>query len=66
MVRCPNCGSTAQVKVVNTEYNEDGWDLEVVRVYKCRCGQMFTGTSYFHCPDAYEIIESFPKRLSKG
>ena len=66
MIRCPWCGSTAQVKVVSTEYNEDGWDIEVVRTYKCGCGQMFTGTSYFHCPEAYEIIEPLPERLSEG
>ena len=66
MVRCPYCGSTAQVKVVSTEYNEDGWDIEVVRTYKCGCSQMFTGTSYFHCPEAYEIIEPLPEKLGEG
>lgn len=65
-MKCPNCGSTAQVKVVSTEYNEDGWDIEVVRTYKCGYGCGFTGTSYFHCPEAYEIIEPLPKRLSEG
>ena len=66
MVRCPWCGSTAQVEVVSTEYIENGWDIEVVRTYRCGCGQMFTGTSYYTCPDAYEVVEPLPKRFSEG
>ena len=62
MIRCPNCGSTAQPKVVATEYNEDGWTIEVVRTYKCGCGQTFTGTSYFTCQECYEIVEKIENR----
>jgi hypothetical protein len=57
MVRCPNCGSSAQPKVVATAYNENGWTIEVVRTYECGCGQMFIGTSRFICQDGYEFIE---------
>ena len=53
MCKCPNCGSSAQPRVIATEYNEDGWTIEVVRTYKCGCDQMFTGTSYFHCQECY-------------
>ena len=62
MTRCPNCGSSAQLKVIATEYNEDGWDIEVVRTYKCGCGQMFTGTNYFHCHEYCEIVEKIENR----
>ena len=41
MARCPNCGSTAQPKLLATEYNEDGWSIEVVRYYICGCGETF-------------------------
>lgn len=37
MVKCPNCGSTAQVKVISQEtfsYHERHTDT----VYKCLCG----------------------------
>lgn len=56
-MRYPNCGSSAQPKVVSTEYHEDGWDIEVVRHYVCGCGEKFIGLSCYHC-DGYEIAES--------
>ena len=37
MIRCPNCGSTAQVKIINQEtftLHERHTDT----VYKCQCG----------------------------
>lgn len=55
-MRCPNCGSSAQPKVLSTEYHEDGWEIEVVRHYKCGCGAHFVGKSYYNC-EGYEIIE---------
>ena len=62
MFKCPNCGSSAQPKVMMTEYNEDGWMIEVVRTYQCRCGQRFTGTSFYTCQECYEIIEKIENR----
>jgi hypothetical protein len=63
MTKCPNCGSTAQQKLLTTEYNEDGWSIEVVRIYICSCGCTYTGTSYYHCQEAYEITEEIPKKI---
>lgn len=57
MTRCPNCGSSAQLKVIATKYKEAGWTIEVVRTYKCGCGQKLTGTSYYTCQECYEIVE---------
>lgn len=55
MPRCPNRGSSAQLQeMCDTAYNEDGWTIEVVRVYRCGCGQWSVGKSYFHCEDCYE------------
>ena len=54
---CLNCGSSAQLTVVSTEYHEDGWDIEVVRHYVCGCGGKFIGLSYYKC-DGYETFES--------
>lgn len=31
MPKCPWCGSTAQVRELETEYLEDGWSIEVRR-----------------------------------
>lgn len=62
MTRCPNCGSTAQLKVITTEFIEDGWIIEVIRIYKCGCGQRFSSTSYYTCEDNYEYIEKIENR----
>lgn len=60
MTRCPNCGSSAQLRVTETEYIENGWEIEAVRTYKCGCGCGFTGTAYYHCQECYEIVEQLP------
>ena len=57
MTRCPHCGSSAQPKVIETKCNEDGWTIKVVRTYKCGCGQIFTGTSFYTCQDCCEIVK---------
>lgn len=62
MFKCPNCGSTAQPKVIETKYIEDGWTIEAIHTYKCGCGQMFTGTSYHTCQDYYEIIKKIENK----
>ena len=51
MVRCPRCGSTAQVKVTGTNFVEDGWEITLYRHYECGCGCRFYGTSVFHCQE---------------
>lgn len=57
MTKCPNCGSTAQVKQISAHYYEDSWEITVIRDYTCGCGASFTGTSVFRCEEQYEIIE---------
>lgn len=64
-MKCPNCGSTSQPKIQETEYREDGWEIEVIRTYKCGCGCWFTGTSFYHCQECYEIIEELPENFQK-
>ena len=39
MVKCPNCGSTAQVKVIS--YERDKVDESEITFYKCGCGAKF-------------------------
>ena len=48
MVECPKCGSTAQPKVIEVTYIEDGWTIERKLTYKCGCGEEFVGHSYFY------------------
>lgn len=61
-IKCPVCGSTAQPKLMTTEYNENGWTIEVVRYYICGCGATFTGKSYHHCQEACEIVEPYSRK----
>ena len=56
MIKCPNCGSTAQLEVFETEYKEDGERIEVIRYYRCGCGWGFT-TSSLYWGDGFEEIE---------
>lgn len=47
MIKCPNCGSTAQVKLQKIEDKEmNCYTTEVIRTYKCGCGQVFTAKEY--------------------
>ena len=62
MVKCPNCGSSAQPKVVATEYNENNRIIKIVRTYKCGCGQIFTDTNYHIHLGCCEIAEEIKNR----
>ena len=55
MIKCPNCGSSAQLRVVKTEYNEDGWTISVIRHYECGCGARFTGESWYQS-EGFEVL----------
>jgi hypothetical protein len=61
MAKCPNCGSTAQVRVLTTEYQENGWEMEVIRYCTCGCGETFTATSLY-ASDGFEIVAPFPRK----
>ena len=57
MPKCPYCGSTAQIKMIGTNFVEDGWEITLYRHYECGCGYCFRGISVFHCQDQYEMID---------
>lgn len=47
MIKCPNCGSTAQPKLQKIEEEElTCYTIEVTRTYKCGCGEIFTAKEY--------------------
>lgn len=47
MVKCPNCGSTAQVKVIDVGIVEDPCGAIRFKTYKCGCGHIFTTRTYY-------------------
>lgn len=51
MVKCPKCGSAAQIKEFDTLYQEDGNVIIVERRYHCNCNH------YFHTLQIYEAID---------
>ena len=55
MIECPNCGSTAQMKLIHTGWIENGWEVERVCTYKCGCGN-FIITSTIFVSDGTEVI----------
>ena len=42
MIKCPNCGSTAQVKLLSAKYEEDDDMVTVSRLYHCGCDKAFS------------------------
>ena len=40
-MKCPTCGSSAQPKLINTDYRENGRTIEKICHYKCGCGTDF-------------------------
>ena len=56
MVRCPNCGSTAQSELIDTEYIENGWTIKRIAILKCGCGWCYS-TSAIFTSDGDEEIE---------
>lgn len=47
MIKCPNCGSTAQPEVIATDYIEDGWTINRITTYQCGCGCQFEASAIF-------------------
>ena len=47
MIKCPNCGSTAQIRLQKIEEQEmNCYTIEVIRTYKCGCGEVFIAKEY--------------------
>ena len=56
MIKCPNCGSTAQVKVIDVEFEDDPCGAIRYKTYKCGCGRIFTTCTYYE-ESSNEIID---------
>lgn len=47
MIKCPNCGSTAQLKVIDMGIVEDPCGTIRFKTYECGCGYAFTTRTYY-------------------
>lgn len=57
MVKCPNCGSTAQVKFEDLYFHNGNRQVERISVYSCGCGCTFKITEAFRKKPGYTKIE---------
>ena len=57
MIKCPNCGSTAQhyIEDVNFEYNEIL--ASVMYSYKCDCGKRFSTITVYVSESGEQLIK---------
>lgn len=56
MIQCPNCGSTAQPRVIEVEFEEDPCGAIRYKTYKCGCGRLFLTRTYYS-ESSNEIID---------
>ena len=59
MIKCPNCGSTAQAKLLSTTYVESLGEVCATRYYKCGCGKSFNTTQWYEPDDEGEEVNDF-------
>lgn len=64
MIKCPNCGSSAQVKQTLTasDFGAGGQSFHFYD-YECGCGAQFKGSRYCSDVDESEIIEFNNKQI---
>ena len=57
MVKCPNCGSTAQpfIEDVNFEYDET--TASVMYSYRCGCGKRYSTITIYETEKGEQLIE---------
>ena len=56
MVKCPNCGSSAQIKVIDVEFEADHFGIIQYKTYECGCGRLFLTRTYYKA-SSNEIID---------
>ena len=59
MIKCPYCGSTAQVKLQSIDHMESSKGICAIRYYKCGCGKYFDSTQWYIPDENGEKIGDF-------
>ena len=54
MIKCPNCGSTAQVKYMFSRFEEYGDTIVAKRTYVCGCKKVIKTVQYYYSNDYEE------------
>lgn len=58
MIKCPHCGSTAQVRFIDSEFMEESSaEVLCISTYKCGCGTYFKTGKVYISEDEEVVIE---------
>ena len=57
MIKCPNCGSSAQVKVIDVEFEDGPFEVIRYKTYKCGCSRLFLTRTYYKASTNEIIID---------
>ena len=58
MIKCPNCGSTAQMEIIDMVCIDDGITIRLVRSYQCGCGMCVDTSTPYEKVDLELITDS--------
>ena len=57
MIKCPNCGSTAQFYIEDVNFEYDETTASVMYSYKCGCGKRFSTITVYVSKRGEQLIE---------
>lgn len=58
MIKCPNCGSTAQPYIEDVNFEYDETSASVMYSYKCGCGKRFSTITIYVNELGEQLIEN--------
>ena len=58
MIKCPNCGSTAQPYIEDVNFEYDETIASVMYSYKCGCGKRFSTITIYISKLGEQLIEN--------
>lgn len=57
MVKCPNCGSTAQPYIEDVNFEYDETTASVMYSYKCGCGARYSTLILYETKEGEQIMQ---------
>ena len=59
MIKCPHCGSTAQMEIIDTMCVDDDTTIRLIRSYQCGCGMRVDTSTPYEKVDLELITDSY-------
>lgn len=57
MIKCPNCGSTAQPFIEDVNFDYDETTASVVYSYRCSCGKRYSTIIIYETEKGEQLID---------